>query len=89
MHVVADLAERLTEAEARYVAANRESRRLHEERARFMPGGNTRTTIHQPPFPLTIVHGEGANVIDADGHEYVDAARRPSAAIHAAPELRR
>ena len=66
------LASRLAEAEARYVEANPESRRLHEERARFMPGGNTRTTIHQPPFPLTIVRGEGARITDADGHEYVD-----------------
>jgi glutamate-1-semialdehyde 2,1-aminomutase len=72
MRAVVDLVARLAEAEARYVAANRESRRLHEERARFMPGGNTRTTIHQPPFPLTIVHGEGARLTDADGHEYVD-----------------
>jgi glutamate-1-semialdehyde 2,1-aminomutase len=62
----------LAEAEARYVAANLESRRLHEQRARFMPGGNTRTTIHQPPFPLTIVRGEGARITDADGHEYMD-----------------
>ena len=67
-HLVA----RLAEAEARYVETNPESHRQHEERARFMPGGNTRTTIHQPPFPLTIVRGEGARVIDADGHEYVD-----------------
>jgi glutamate-1-semialdehyde 2,1-aminomutase len=37
-----------------------------------MPGGNTRTTIHQPPFPLTIVRGDGARITDADGHEYVD-----------------
>ena len=37
-----------------------------------MPGGNTRTTIHQPPFPLTIVRGEGARLTDADAHEYVD-----------------
>ena len=72
MRAVVDLGARLAEAETRYVAANPESRRLHVERARFMPGGNTRTTIHQPPFPLTIVHGEGARVTDADGHEYVD-----------------
>lgn len=72
MRAVVDLVARLAEAEARYVAVNPESRRLHEERARFMPGGNTRTTIYQPPFPLTIVHGEGARVTDADGHEYVD-----------------
>ncbi len=72
MPAVADLGARLADAEARYIEANPESRRLHEERARYMPGGNTRTTIHQPPFPLTIVRGEGACVTDADGHEYVD-----------------
>src|SRR5512133_3115786 len=72
MRVLPDLAARLADAEARYVAANPESRRLHEERSRFMPGGNTRTTIHQPPFPLTIVRGDGARLIAADGHEYVD-----------------
>ena len=72
MRAVVDLVARVAEAEARYVAVNPESSRLHEERARFMPGGNTRTTIYQPPFPLTIVHGEGARVTDADGHEYVD-----------------
>ena len=37
-----------------------------------MPGGNTRSVIHVPPFPLTIVRGEGARLTDADGHEYVD-----------------
>ena len=72
MRTAADLGERLAEAEAQYIAANRESQRLHYERARFMPGGNTRTTIHQPPFPLTIVRGAGARLTDADGHEYVD-----------------
>ena len=59
-------------AERRYVEANPESRRLHDERARVMPGGNTRTVIHVPPFPLTIVHGEGARLTDADGHVYLD-----------------
>jgi glutamate-1-semialdehyde 2,1-aminomutase len=72
MRAELDLGARLADAEARYIAANPESRRLHAERARFMPGGNTRTTIHQSPFPLTIVRGEGARLLDADGHEYVD-----------------
>jgi glutamate-1-semialdehyde 2,1-aminomutase len=72
VRAMADLVTRLAEADARYITANPESRRLHDVRARFMPGGNTRTTIHQPPFPLTIVRGEGARLIDADGHEYVD-----------------
>jgi glutamate-1-semialdehyde 2,1-aminomutase len=68
----AELAALAAEAERRYVERNPESRRLHSARARVMPGGNTRTVIHVPPFPLTIVHGEGARLTDADGHVYVD-----------------
>ena len=37
-----------------------------------MPGGNTRSVLHVPPFPLTIVRGEGARLTDADGHVYLD-----------------
>lgn len=66
------VASELEAAERRYVERNPESLRLHEERALVMPGGNTRSTIHVPPFPLTIVRGEGARLVDADGHEYVD-----------------
>jgi glutamate-1-semialdehyde 2,1-aminomutase len=77
-----DLAARLAEAEARYVGRNPESLRLHEERVRFMPGGNTRTTIHQAPFPLTIVRGEGARLTDADGHELVDLLGEYTAGIY-------
>jgi glutamate-1-semialdehyde 2,1-aminomutase len=69
---VADLTALAAEAERRYVERNSESRRLHEERARVMPGGNTRSVIHVAPFPLTIVRGEGARITDADGHEYLD-----------------
>jgi glutamate-1-semialdehyde 2,1-aminomutase len=69
---VADLEMLVAAAERRYVERNPESRRLHQERAKVMPGGNTRTIIHVEPFPLTIVRGEGAQLTDADGHEYVD-----------------
>ena len=69
---VADLAALAADAQRRYVERNPESRRLHEERAAVMPGGNTRTVIHVEPFPLTIVRGDGARLWDADGHEYVD-----------------
>ena len=51
---------------------NPESKRLHEARAQFMPGGNTRSVLHVEPFPLTIVRAEGARIWDADGHEYLD-----------------
>jgi glutamate-1-semialdehyde 2,1-aminomutase len=70
--VIETVTSALEAAEARYVERNPESRRLHEERALVMPGGNTRSVIHVPPFPLTIVRGEGAGITDADGHVYVD-----------------
>jgi glutamate-1-semialdehyde 2,1-aminomutase len=70
--IVADRAQLAADAERRYVARNPESLRLHEERCRYMPGGNTRSVIHVDPFPLTIVRGEGARIVDADGHEYLD-----------------
>jgi glutamate-1-semialdehyde 2,1-aminomutase len=70
--VIEATASALEAAEARYAERNPESRRLHEERALVMPGGNTRSVIHVPPFPLTIVRGEGARITDADGHTYVD-----------------
>jgi glutamate-1-semialdehyde 2,1-aminomutase len=69
---VADLTTRVAEAERRYRERNPESLRLHEARARVMPGGNTRSVLHVQPFPLTIFRGEGARIVDADGHEYVD-----------------
>ena len=72
MATVLDLSGQVAEAIRRYVERNPKSRRLHEERRRFMPGGNTRTVIHVDPFPLTIVRGDGARIVDADGHEYVD-----------------
>src|SRR5918911_1896610 len=97
MATVLDLGGQVAEALRHYVERNPESRRLHEERARFMPGGNTRSVIHVDPFPLTIVRGDGARIVDADGHECLDflgeytaGLYRPSdpadvAAIRAAP----
>jgi glutamate-1-semialdehyde 2,1-aminomutase len=72
MATVLDLSGQVAEAVRRYVERNPESCRLHEERRRVMPGGNTRTVIHVDPFPLTIVRGDGARIVDADGREYLD-----------------
>ena len=49
-----------------------ESYRRHLAAAEVMPGGNTRTVLHHPPFPLTFVSGQGSQLTDADGHTYVD-----------------
>jgi glutamate-1-semialdehyde 2,1-aminomutase len=74
----------------RYIERNPESQRLHEARARVMPGGNTRSVLHVPPFPLTIVRGEGARIWDADGHEYLDFLGEFTAGLygHSQPAIR-
>jgi len=57
---------------ARYVAANPRSMAADQAAEKYLPGGNTRTVLHFDPFPLTMVAGKGAEVIDLDGHTYVD-----------------
>jgi glutamate-1-semialdehyde 2,1-aminomutase len=67
-----DLETAYQEAEQSYVAATPESRRRNQANARVMPGGNTRTVLHFPPYPATVVKGEGCYVWDADGRKYID-----------------
>jgi glutamate-1-semialdehyde 2,1-aminomutase len=62
----------LRQARDRFVAANPRSRAAHEKAAESMPGGNTRTTLFYPPFPLTMASADGCRLTDLDGHTYVD-----------------
>jgi glutamate-1-semialdehyde 2,1-aminomutase len=62
----------VADAEARYVAANPQSKARFEAAARDMPGDNTRTVLHYDPFPVALVKGEGARLTDLDGHTYID-----------------
>jgi glutamate-1-semialdehyde 2,1-aminomutase len=48
------------------------SRALFERAAASLPGGSTRTTIFNPPYPPYLVRGEGIRTWDADGNEYRD-----------------
>ncbi len=59
-------------ARDRYVAANPLSQAADRHAEQFLPGGNTRSVLHYEPFPLTMVAGEGAELVDLDGHRYVD-----------------
>lgn len=46
---------------------------LADERARrVMPGGNTRSVLHFDPFPFRVARADGAELVDIDGHRYVD-----------------
>ncbi len=71
----------IADARSRYVAANPLSHAADEKAERYLPGGNTRSVLHFNPFPLTMVGGDGAELIDLDGHRYVDFVGEYSAAL--------
>lgn len=68
----ADLDKAVDEAIAAFIAENPKSQTENEKAASSMPGGNTRTVLFYPPFPLTIARGEGASVWDIDDHKYTN-----------------
>jgi glutamate-1-semialdehyde 2,1-aminomutase len=70
--VLADLTPLVAEKRRQFAARNPESKRLHDDARRFLPGGHTRTILAHEPFALTFLHGDGAVLSDADGHEYID-----------------
>jgi glutamate-1-semialdehyde 2,1-aminomutase len=79
----------LTEAEARFVAANPISASRHATARGALPGGNTRTVLHFDPFPLAWSRGEGTILEDLDGHRYVDFLGEYSAGFygHSHPQI--
>src|SRR3954463_11702600 len=79
----------VAEAEQRYVAANPASAKLNQAARGTMPGGNTRTTLHYGPFPLTMRSAKGSRVTDVDGHSYVDFINEHTAGVfgHSEPVI--
>ncbi len=55
-----------------YLARTPGSRALFERATQSIPGGSTRTTIFNPPYPPYIARGEGLRTWDVDGNEYRD-----------------
>lgn len=62
---------------------------LYSRAVGVMPGGNTRATVFVAPHPPYAVAGEGAMVIDSDGHRTIDCNNNYTALIHghADPEI--
>lgn len=54
---------------ARFVERHPESKRIHEDALRSLPGGNTRTLLHTAPFPISMRKGENYKLFDEDGNE--------------------
>ena len=85
-----DLESAVDEVTARYAAANPGSRAQYELARESMPGGNTRTGMFYPPFPLAIEKAAGATLTDVDGHTYTDFVGDFSAGLygHSHPVIR-
>ena len=64
---------------ARFEAHNTRSKALHISALESLPGGNTRTLLHTPPFPVFMKSGKGYQVTSEDGHTYgTPSLQRPS-----------
>lgn len=68
----AQIDEELTQARQRYRARRPVGSAMHDEACKVMPGGNTRTVLYHPPFPLRVARAFTSRIIDVDGFEYVD-----------------
>lgn len=65
-----------------YANARPNSRKLHEEACKYMPGGDTRTATFFLPFPNFIKRGEGAYMYDEDGFKLLDFQNNYTSLIH-------
>jgi|SRR5690625_1153462 len=79
----------LQAARQTYIDANPSSAEQHRKAASVMPGGSTRTSIFNTPFPILLARGADANVYSVDGDKYIDFLGEYTAGIygHSHPRL--
>src|SRR6059058_4066791 len=58
--------------ENRYLAPGSRASQVYAEAQRWLPGGNTRTTVFAAPHPPYASHGKGCILVDVDGQERID-----------------
>jgi glutamate-1-semialdehyde 2,1-aminomutase len=65
------------------------SAELYERARRVLPGGNTRTTLYEAPYPIYAAAGQGARITDVEGDERIDFINNYTSLIHghADPEI--
>ncbi len=66
------LAEVTKKYEDAYSKRTRKSKEILEKAQRYMPGGDTRTSIWFEPYPFWIEKAQGCRFSDVDGNEYLD-----------------
>ncbi|BCW44937.1 aminotransferase class III-fold pyridoxal phosphate-dependent enzyme [Arthrobacter sp. StoSoilB5] len=55
---------------------------LFQEALHVLPGGNTRSTLFVPPSAPYAAVGDGAHVVDVDGHKVIDCNNNYTSLIH-------
>lgn len=58
--------------ERRYMARTAHSRAIYERACKVLPGGVASNGKFLPPYPVYIIGGQGAELVDIDGNKYVD-----------------
>ncbi len=72
----------MTTIEQRYRALTPKSGATAKRAERVMPGGDTRSTAHHRPIPLTIANAEGPFLFDVDGNRYIDLLGNYTSLVH-------
>src|SRR5207253_8370030 len=66
----------------RFLEAGSRAAELYARARAVMPGGNTRTTVYEAPFPTYAASASGATVTDVDGQTRLDFVNNYTALIH-------
>lgn len=65
-----------------YRAAEARSAQLNARARKVLPGGNTRTTLYETPYPIYAARGQGAVITDVEGDERLDFINNYTSLIH-------
>ena len=63
---------KITALEQLYRSRTAASKKLYEEACKVMPGGVAANGKYLPPYPIYMVGGRGAELVDIDGNKYID-----------------
>ena len=74
---------------ARYRERTSKSRKHFEEAKTWLPGGDTRMASYFLPYPVFMENGQGCQIYDCDGNEYIDVQYNYTSLVHghANPEV--
>ena len=72
----------ITPEELEYRRRTPASERFFLEARRYLPGGDSRSTLFYRPYPAVLARGNGCTVTDLDGNELLDFSGNHSVLIH-------